>query len=147
MEWNEINSQKDADKLMNIFGDFHDSCVREAHLWTDHWVSDYLSMSCPGNLDNRIRFLIQRQFKNPSAIELLFDEVTQFNLVPTSENFDSIIYQATLLVMDDGNIYWSPEGEWRPDSPDKDESTWISAKKLCWREVPWLGEKLRYGPK
>jgi hypothetical protein len=146
MEWKEIKTQADADALMTTFGDFHDGCLREAHLWTDHWVSPELSMSCPGNLDNRIRFLIQRQFKNPSAIELLFEEVTRFNLVPTPDNYDTIIYDATLLVQD-GQIFWSPENAWKPDKPRRDESTWISAKKLRWREVPWMGKELHYGPK
>ena len=145
MSWHEIERQEDADALMEIFGGFHDACVREAHLWTDHWVSSELSMSCSGDLDNRIRLLVQRQFKNPSAIELLFEEVTRFNLLPTPPNHDSIIFDATLLVRDDA-VFWSPEGEWSPDLPERDESTWVAAKRLRWREVNGLGEKLRYGP-
>ena len=146
MNWNEIKNQANADTLLKLFGWFHDGCIREALLWTEHWVSHDLSMSCPGNLDNRIRFLIQRQFKNPSAIELLFEEVTRFNLVPTPENYDTTIYEAVLLVRDD-HIYWSPESGWSPDSDNRDEETWISAKKLRWREVNWLGQELHYGPK
>lgn len=146
MNWNEIKSQDDANALMELFGWFHDGCIREAHFWTDHWVSKDLSMSCPGNLDNRIRFLIQRQFKNPSAIELLFEEVTRFNLVPTPENYDTIIFEAVLIVREDG-IYWSPESGWSIDSSQRDNDTWVSAKKLRWREVDWLGETLHYGPK
>lgn len=145
MNWKNIKTQSDADALMELFGDFHDGCIREAHIWTDHWVAENLSMMCPGNLDNRIRFLIQRQFKNPAAIELLFDEVTRFNLVPTPDNYDAIIDNATLLVRDE-TIYWSPDFNWSPDSPTRDDRTWISAKKLCWREVDWLGKELHYGP-
>ena len=145
MEWKEIKTQADADALRDVFGDFHDSCIREAHLWTDHWVSSDLSMSCSGDLDTKIRFLIQRQFKNPSAIELLFEEIIRFNLAPSPENYDSIIVNSTLLVQDH-NIYWSPEGDWRPDKPGRDEFTWIAGKKLRWREVNWLGKELHYGP-
>jgi len=132
--------------LMRLFGDFHDNCIREAHLWTGHWVSSDLSMVCPAHLDTRIRFLIQRQFEGPSAIELLFEEVTRFNLVPSPEDYASIIFSATLFV-EDGLIFWSPEGNWRPNDPERNDSTWISARTLRWREVPWLGEELRYGPK
>ena len=146
MDWKEIKTQADADALMEAFGDFHDACLKEAHLWTDHWVSSDLSMACNGDLDNRVRLLIQRQFQKPSAIELLFEEVTRFNLVPTPENYDSIIFAATLLVQD-GTMYWSSDGGWRPDKLNRDESTWLSAKRLRWREVPWMGEELRYGPK
>jgi len=146
MNWNEIRTQSDADALMELFGDFHDGCIREAHFWTDHWVSSDMSMSCPGSLDNRVRFLVQRQSKSPAAIELLFEEVTRFNLVPTPGNCDTIIFAATLLVQD-GSVYWSPRGGWSPDSPERDEGTWISAKRLRWREVDWLGEALHYGPR
>jgi hypothetical protein len=145
MMWNEVKTQGEADRLMADFGDFHDSCLHEAYLWTDHYVSNNLSMSCPGNLDTRIRLLLQRQFKNPSAVEMLFEEVTRFNLVPTPENYDSVIFSATLLVCD-GVVFWSPEVNWTPEKPDRDAVTWISAKHLFWREVDWLGEELRYGP-
>jgi hypothetical protein len=130
---------------MATFGGFHDACLKEAHLWTDHCVSPRLYMSVTGSLDNRIRLLVQRQFENPSAIELLFEEVTRFNLVPSPENYDSIIRFATLLVRD-GLIYWSPVGDWEPNEQGRNESTWISARKLRWRAVPWLGKKLYYGP-
>jgi hypothetical protein len=145
MDWNEVKTPADAAALIKVFGGFHDACIREAHLWTEHYVRSDLHMTCSPGLDNRIRILIQRQFKNPSAIELLFENVTRFNLVPTPENYDSIILAATLLVQD-SNTFWSPVGDWTPDQPDRNEFTWISAKKLRWRDVDWLGKKLWYGP-
>lgn len=146
MEWKEIKTQADANALMDDFGDFHDSCIREAHLWTGHSVSRELYMSCPAHLDNNIRFLIQRQSKDLSAIELLFEYVTRFNLVPSPENYDSVIRAATLIIQG-GSVFWSTEGDWGPDKPNRDDFTWLSAKKLCWRGVDWLGKELRYGPK
>jgi hypothetical protein len=140
-----IKTEADGLALMTTFGHFHDSCIREAHLWTDHWVSSDLAMSCTATQDNKIRFLIQRQAEEPSAIELFFEEVIRFNLVPSPENYDSVIFEATLLVRDD-NIFWSPEPDWKPEMQNRDDFTWISAKKLSWREVDWLGEELRYGP-
>ncbi len=103
-------------------------------------------MTCPNCVDNKIRFLVQRQFRNPSAVELYFEEVTRFNLVPAPENLDSIILEATLLVQDE-SIYWSVQGGWNPASANRDDVTWVSAKKLRWRAVDWLGEELSYGPK
>jgi hypothetical protein len=146
MEWNRIGTQAEADTLMEVFGNFHDSCIREAHLWTDHLVTPELSMSCSGRLDNRIRLLIQRQSISPSAIELFFEEVTRINLVPAPENYDSVISAATLLVQD-AYVFWSPESGWSPSGPGRDNVTWLSARKLSWRVVDWLGAELRYGPK
>ncbi len=146
MNWNIIKDQDDVDSLMALFGGFHDGCLREAHLWTGHWVSNDLAMTCPDSLDNCIRILVQRQFKDPSAIELLFEEVTRFNLVPTPENYESIISSANLFVKG-STAYWSPTEGWWPDSPSRDEVTWVSAKRLRWRRAEWLGEELHYGPK
>ena len=36
--------------------------------------------------------------------------------------------------------------DWWPESPSRDEVTWVSAKRLRWRRVEWLGEELHYGP-
>ena len=59
--WKPLSSQADLDQLMNIFGHFHDGCIREAHVWTEHFVDTDLRMSCTGDLDTRVRLLIQRQ--------------------------------------------------------------------------------------
>lgn len=145
MKWKDIKLQADADTLLSIFGHFHDGCIRELHMWTEHWVNEDLSMEYSVDLDTKIRILVQRQFENPSAIELLFEEVERFNLMPMQKNYDSIIYGAILLVKEDA-IYWSPEEDWSPESSDRDECTWIKAHRLKWREVNWLGQQLRYGP-
>ncbi len=145
MEWKEVKTQTDANLLLEVFGEFHDSCIHEAHLFTGHYVADNLAMACPSNLDNNIRLLVQRQFKDPASIELLFEEITRFNLVPTPENYDSVIFGATLLVKDN-YIYWSTEMNWSPKSATRDDATWISSKKLRWRQCDLLGEKYWYGP-
>ena len=152
MSWKTIETQADADTLMEKFRKFHDGCIREAHLWTGHWVSSDRSMSVATGLDNQIRILIQVSWPKASAIELWFEEITRFNLVPSPENSDSIIFGSVLLARD-GTIFWSPEDCW--DLPETfldvsglgDNYTWITARKLRWREVDWLGEELRYGPK
>lgn len=146
MTWKLVQTQEDADALMASFGDFHDACFKEAHLWTSHWVGSDLSMACSEDLDTRVRFLFQRQVAAPSSIEMLFEQVTRLNLVPSPSGFFSIIFEATLLVTDEG-VYWSSEAGWKPSDPERDGSTWISAKSLRWREVDWMGEEFRYGPR
>ncbi len=106
MTWNTITSEADIEHLLGLFGEFHDSCLREAHLWTETYVAENLAMSCPGHLDTRVRLLIQRQAANPSAVEMLFEQVIGFHMAPTPDNYDSIIYGATLEVAD-GVFFWS----------------------------------------
>lgn len=75
-----LESQADIDHLLHAVGGFHDGCIREAHVWAEHYVLPDLRMSCGGDLDTRVRLLVQRQFKAPSAIELLFEQVVTFHL-------------------------------------------------------------------
>jgi hypothetical protein len=96
MSWNELRSEEDIETLMAAFGGFHDSCIREAHLWTGHAVHDDLSMSVEPWVCARI--LIQRQFRNPSAIELLFAGVMDFLLTSPPLNYDADIYEAELTL-------------------------------------------------
>jgi len=143
--WKPLSSQADLDQLMSLFGGFHDSCVREAHIWTEHFVDSELRMSCSGDLDTRVRLLIQRQYRGPSAIELLFEQVVTFHLQPSPENYDSIIFGAAMLCRG-GTFYWAEDAGWSPESPKRDETSWIAAKKLSSRDASeWMGSDLRYG--
>lgn len=73
MIWNELNDSNDIEKLLKTFGGFHDSCLKELYMWTESYVDENLSMTMSIDLDTNVRILFQRQWDNPSAIELLFD--------------------------------------------------------------------------
>ena len=143
MEWSVV-SQSDADTLLEVFGGFHDGCLHELHLWTGYSVSKEFTMTCgiPNGLG--VRILVQRQGDTPSAIELMFTSVRRVTVVDR-ENYDSIIYGATLLVRD-GLIYWATEEDWQPESPDANETTCVVAGQLAWRDASdWMGESFRVG--
>ena len=145
MNWQPLTSQTDLDALQSLFGRFHDGCLRESYLWTGYSVSPNLSMSVSIALDLRVRLLFQRQFANPSAIELLFEQVTTFHLRPQPGS-DNIIMDATLL-HHEGLFYWANEYCWSPENSDLDEVTWIAGKALSWRDASdWMGSELRLGP-
>ena len=145
MNWIPIRDQAAADHLMREFGEFHDGCLHELHLWTGYSVSPDFSMTIafPSNICARV--LIQRQSDTLSAIELFFEGITRLNVVAPPENSGGIIYEGTLL-MRDGQAYWSPEREWSPESPRASSVTFVSAKRLRWRDVSdWLGPDHRLG--
>ncbi|SHG82465.1 hypothetical protein [Ornithinibacillus halophilus] len=145
MTWNEINNKKDIDVFMETFGGFHDSCLKELHMSTDSFVGDELGMAVPLGLDTKVRILFQKQSRNPSAIELYFEEVTEMHIHPRGENQDSIIYDAT-LIQRDGLFYWADEYGWDPDNYTVGRNSWIAAKKVKWRDVSsWMGQTNRYG--
>ena len=131
--------------MLDTFGGFHDSCLKELYMSTESNVSEDLSMAAPTGLDTNVRILFQRQFRNPSAIELLFEGVTQLHMLPSPENYDSIIFDATLILYND-LFYWANQGDWKPENNALDTSSWIVATRLKWRDASsWMGDKNRYG--
>ena len=144
MNWVEINEQSDIEHLLEHFGYFHDGCLREMYMWTGTYVNEDLSMAVPGELDTNVKILFQRQFANPSAIEILFENVTGVQIIPSPENYDSIIRDAIILKVED-NFYWADDYNWHPKENSNACSNWISAKRMKWREVnDWMGKKNRY---
>ncbi|WP_017811932.1 hypothetical protein [Paenibacillus shenyangensis] len=146
-QWQQINNQEDIDHIMTRFGGFHDSCIKELYIWTGHHVDEDLSMSVPMQRDYKVRLLVQRQYANPTAIELMFDELVQLYIKPSPENYDSIIYGANFLCKD-GLFYWADDREWTPEKAHQyQDVNWICSNKMKWREVnEWVGEIQRYGP-
>lgn len=145
MAWFEIKTQSDIDHLLERFGYFHDGCLREMHVWTGTSVNEHLTMTVPGHLDTNAKLFFQRQFNNPSAIELLFEGVTGIHITPSPENYDSIIRDAVVLLYKE-TYYWADAFEWHPEKQLTYDVNWIAAKKLKWREVSdWMGPEIRYG--
>ena len=146
MEWQEIRTAAQAAAFMTRVNDFHDGCLREAHVWTGHWVGDDLAMAVDSGLDTHVRLLVQRQYRPLSAVELVFDEVTRFHVRPSLPDHDGIIYEATLHVAA-GQVYWADQAGWTPEAEDRDDATWVAGRRLRWRDASgWMGPQLRYGP-
>jgi len=113
--------------------------------WSETYVAPDLTLACPWHLDTRARLLIQRQHRDPSAIELLFEEVVGVHVSPSREGSDSLIIAGTFLQRD-GIIYWADVPDWDPAARNRDGATWLGARRLCWRDASdWLGSELRYG--
>jgi hypothetical protein len=142
MEWRRVVSEADVEELLSAFGGFHDSCLREVHVWTEHYVSEDLSMACPGHLDSHVRMLFQRQARPICGLELLFHQVFGFRYSPSPANADSIIFDAD-LALNDGVFYWCNDFG---TTDAQDDTSWIRAKELWWRDASdWMGSELRYG--
>jgi hypothetical protein len=131
-DWKEIKDDKDIEALLLLYGDFHDGCLREIHIVTEESVDSGLSMSFDGSLTATLLF--QRQYKDPTVIELKFDSVGQFNFNPPGPGYDSIIYDATFKKVDN-LFYWASEDNWQLGDND---AVWISGEKVYWRERPEL---------
>lgn len=144
MKWTELKTKKDLYALMRAFGGFHDGCIREMHIWTKEYVRPDLGMVLPGGPNASVRMLAQRQWEDPSAIELLFEDVIDLHFYPTQENLDGMIFDAS-FILKRGVFYWAASSDWTLDCSFKDSVTWVAAKKVSWRDASdWMGEELRY---
>lgn len=145
MTWHQMDDSTAIADFMELFGGFHDSCLKELYMWTETFVDEDLDMSMSTDLDACARILFQRQAPAPSAVELLFKGVMNFHICPSSKNSDPVIYSAKLMAYD-GQFYWAQDEDWQIDQPFRHSVSWISAQEVYWRDASsWIGERQRYG--
>lgn len=140
MEWHEIKVKKDINELMNAFGCFHDGCLKELKYISGESVDQTLSMN-PINTKRCLSIIFQRQYHDPSVIEIIFDKIIRLNLVPVSEDYTGEISGAYMDFVD-GVIYWSDYEDFEPSKEDEfNDCTWISSAFAKWRIADqYLGE-------
>jgi hypothetical protein len=130
--WTEIKEQSDIDKLMELYGNFHDSCLRDIYISTREFIDEKLAIHFENKLTASLLF--QRQFRQTTVLELKFEDLEQFNFRPFDETTSAVIYEATLMTTN-GLFYWADFADWTIGDND---SIWISGKKLFWRLRPDL---------
>jgi hypothetical protein len=130
--WTEIKDQADINHLLESYGYFHDSCLRDIYINTREFVDEKLAM----NFDNKLTasLLFQRQFRPNTVIELKFEDIERLNFLPFKETENAVIYDVTLMISN-GLFYWADFAGWETGD---DDSIWISGKKLFWRQRPEL---------
>ena len=141
MSWIYVETGKDIETLMDTFGYFHDSCLKEFYYWSDNYVDDKLSMYM--GWSTCVRMLFQRQKNAPSVLEMEFHKVKNIHITPAMQDYSSEIFCATMK-MQEGVTYWADMENW-DKSADLD-CTWISAEKVRWRikDDGFLGEDKVY---
>ncbi|GGK89644.1 hypothetical protein ACD591_21160 [Rufibacter glacialis] len=130
--WKEIITEADIEELLQNYGNFHDSCLRDIHISTREFVDERLAMHFENK--NVATLLFQRQFDKNTILELKFEDVYRFNFHPFQPDYNGVIYDATLKKGAD-IFYWADEQEWEIGDED---ANWISAKKVYWRYRPEL---------
>ena len=129
--WNEILTSEDISKLMEIFGGFHDSCMKEMKYISGAFVDSDLRMQAMNN--KRIaKIIFQRQYKNPSTIEMEFSEVEKLKLPPSDEQYSCEIFDVTCTIENDCIFWYDSSGCVVGYEHD---GMWICAKKARWRPL------------
>lgn len=127
--WNYIETQEDIESLMEQMSGFHDSVLSELNYTSGSYVDSNGSM-CPMDSIRKVIMRIESQWCQP--VELVFEGVTALNLRPSDDNYDSIIYSASLFA-EDASVFFCDS---YLEQIDKSyEGTWITAYNLRWRLV------------
>jgi len=137
--WHEIVNEDDINRLMDTFGEFHDGCIKELKYASNIFVREDLTI-CPADNERILKIIFQRQYENPTAIEMEFRELLQLRVLPTEEWYDSIIFGAT-MIKGDNCIYWCDGDSLSKSELDSYEGTLICASKVRWRVADeYIGE-------
>lgn len=134
MEWNSINTKDDIDKLINVFGNFCDSCIKEVHYISGAYVNKDLEMNAI-NKKRNVTVVFQRQEKKPSTIEVIFEKISRLNLAPVDERYDCVISDVFIDIFN-GEIYWAESKNFDIHNiREYDDFTWICAESIRWRRI------------
>lgn len=141
--WNEIVNKNDLNNFMDAVCSFHDSCIKEFKYMSGAYVFENLSMH-PINDQRGLKIIVQRQFKNPSVIEMEFIGLKHLKMFPNDENYTCEILDATMILKEDC-IYWCDCGGLSEDDFSSYEGTLICATKVRWRAADeYIGSKEVY---
>jgi hypothetical protein len=102
--WHELGDEKAIAKFLKGIYGFHDSCIKEMRYVSGACVYEDLSMA-PFNDLRSLRMIVQRQFPDPSVIEIEFAGLKRLSMVPVTEEFTCEIHGASMF-LDDGLIIW-----------------------------------------
>lgn len=143
VEYKSIETQEDIDVLMMEFKDFHDSCIKELNYYSGGYVDVDRTMH-PINSVRNVSIIFQSQISDYPVIEMKFELIHQLNLQPRPENYDCIIYESSLVKIDE-LFYWSEWGRFQLEDIHNCKGTWVSAEGIKWRFLQnALGEKSEF---
>ncbi|MFW6026528.1 MAG: hypothetical protein ACOCRX_09315 [Candidatus Woesearchaeota archaeon] len=130
--YSELKSQKEMDEFLNIVGGFHDGLIKELHSLNSAFVDENLSMACSFKYD--LRILVQRQWENPSAVELILGNVIKIN-----------IEKPSYIGSSSGEISYNKRNEKRKIKLSLDNNYFV-CRKFYWRDASeWMGKNSRFG--
>ena len=125
--WNYIEDVGDINRLMDYFGGFHDSVIREIHYESGDYTDGetmFLSPSCT----KKIRMVFDSSWAD--SIEIVFEAVRLLQLVPPGENYLGDLYDASIFI-DHFEVYFYDE--YLKERPASHDGTWIKALGMRWR--------------
>lgn len=133
--WNDIETKEDIDRLMSVYGGFHDACITGLRYEAGSHVDDRLTMGWGEDETYRLVLSLQRQWR-PRDMELCFTGVRRMNVSGCDTRFFTM--DSCYLSFCDPYIVWADGDEFDPKRLDVnklsgDMYTFIVADHLRWR--------------
>jgi hypothetical protein len=125
--WNYIETQQDTDFFLEQTISLHDSELKELTYVSGSYVDENNSMHCTDS-ERRVTMIFESQWCRP--VEMVFEGVTKLNLRPSSDNYTSNVYGATLLLHNTAVFFCDDALE---DIDESYDGTWVKAYNLRWR--------------
>lgn len=140
--WNEIVSQQDLTKFLELYDGFHDCCLKELRYVSGAFVRQDFAMH-PINDQRKLYVMFQRQNEKNSVVELEFSSLESLSLKPVNQTYTCEIFDASMY-FENGKIYWADSSEFSKQKKVYD-GTWICAEKVRWRFVDeYIGDNVIY---
>jgi hypothetical protein len=130
--WNEINTEQELHNFLELYGGFHDCCLKELKYISGAFVNQNLGM-IPMNDQRKLCIIFQRQYEKFTVIEMEFSGLLKLSLCPDIKPYTCEILD-TSMFFEDGKIYWGAS-DWFKEQRERYEGTWLCAEKVRWRNV------------
>jgi len=130
--WNDVKNQDGLDVLLETYGGFHDSCIKEIHYISGAYVTENLYMQPMNNL-NSLRIVFQRQYLNPMEIEVEFNGLVKLNLEPANTSYTCEILDVSFFFEND-MVYWGDSFLFETQRNEY-AGIWLQAAEVRWRIV------------
>jgi hypothetical protein len=135
MEWENINTNDDIKKVMLLFDNFHDSCIKEISFKSGTYVDTDLSMVMVNKTVAHIIF--ERTSNKTPGLEFMLEGIVKMSI--NINPLESLEIQEACFIKKENLLYWFDDlnGE-----KNKDSCNWFSCQSIRWRErKDTLGEK------
>jgi hypothetical protein len=143
--WQPLATDEAIREFQAIVYDFHDGCLREAHLAFGTHLTDDDVTRIDSARALTVHLLIQlpaRLFPRPRAVALRFEQAVGCFFDACPPDCDPTIVRASIERR--GDLYYWCVGE---QDIGGTGSPWVGGRRLSWRaQDSWTGDTPRYGP-
>jgi hypothetical protein len=132
--WHDITNQNETEDFMEKMGNFHDGCLKELKYISGAYVCTDLSMQ-PLNDRRILKVILQRQYDDPSVIEMEFIGLTRFILIPVDPCINFAFISRAKMFFKNDCICWCDQEEFSEEGIGEKPETLICASKVRWRSA------------